>query len=242
MTKPLIGINPYCFNYNDATWNGTKVKYYQAVSKGGGVPVTLHYPTGDISIVDIVQRIDGLMMVGGDDIPPETYNSQHPELVIDPPLAPEREAFDRAIVQATIKAGKPVLAICVGLQHINVIHGGTLYEDINTLIPNHINHGVFNGPWIEHDVELKKSSLVASIMGTTSPSVASTHHQGIRELGEGLIATGKSSDGLIEAVESEQSPDLLVAVQWHPELLIERVEHLSLFKWLSSKASKQRLH
>ncbi|NIA18694.1 MAG: hypothetical protein GWO85_01200 [Simkaniaceae bacterium] len=240
MIKPLIGINPYYFDHNGATWNGTKEKYYQSVLKGGSIPVTLHYPAYDITINDIVGHIDGLLMVGGDDIPPETYDSQHPELIADPPMVREREAFDRAVFQAAIQAGKPVLAICVGLQHINVIHGGSLYEDINTLLQDHINHGVFNGPWVEHTVELRETSLVANIMGTTTPSVASTHHQGIKTLGKGLRAVGKSADGLIEAIESVNDPELLVAVQWHPEILTDRPEHLALFQWLTQKAVRQK--
>ncbi len=202
--------------------------------------MTLHYPDDDSTLPEIVKSIDGLLMVGGDDIPPECYPSEHPDLVVIPTMAPERERFDRGIVQETLKNGKPVLAICVGLQHINVIHGGSLYEDINALVPNHVNHGVFNGAWVEHTVNLTGDSLVASIMGETTPSVASTHHQGIRALGEGLIPTGYADDGLIESVESESYPDLLIAVQWHPELLTERREHLALFQWLVSTSGNKK--
>lgn len=238
--KPRIGINPYHFRHQDVIWNGTREKYYHAVWQGGGIPMTLHHSDSDFFADDIASAIDGLLMVGGDDISPETYHSDHPELVVQPVLSQEREAFDRAIYQAVLTSGKPILAICVGLQQINVIHGGTLHEDLPTLFSGSINHGEFNGPWVEHPVILSKDSLVAGIMGTANPLVASTHHQGIKALGRDLIATGRTSDGLIEAMGHRDHPETLVAVQWHPEILIQRPEHLNLFRWLAHAASARK--
>ncbi len=240
MRKPCIGINPYRIQYQDATWNGTKEKYYQAVWQGGGLPVTVHHTDNSADIENIASAIDGLLMVGGDDVSPESYGSNHPEMVEQPTLSPERERFDRKLYLSVLAAGKPILAICVGLQQINVIHGGTLYEDLNTLMPAAINHGIFNGPWAEHPVSLVPDSLVATIMETDTPQVASTHHQGIKDLGRGLLATGRTTDGLIEAVSHRDYPETLVAVQWHPEILIERQEHLNLFRWLAATAAARK--
>ena len=241
MRKPLIGINPYFFHHNDTNWNGTKERYYQSVARGGGIPVTLHYPTKEHSVAEIAAHLDGLMMVGGDDLAPDLYGSKNTELVLKPYITSERERFDRAIFESMLEAGKPVLAICVGMQHINVILGGDLIEDINTLMPNHIDHGVFNGPWAEHEVTLYNDSQIAKIMGTINPTVASTHHQGIRSLGNGLKAEGESADGLIEAITLQDYPDQVIAVQWHPELLNDRPEQIALFKWLSNRAKTNKL-
>lgn len=236
--RPLIGINPYFFEEHGSYWNATKQRYYKAIWAGGGLPVTLHHPHAGGTTTEIAKRIDGLLMVGGDDVPAETYKSSRPELLADPPMRPEREAFDRSIYQVMEYLGKPILAICVGLHHINVIRGGTLYEDLNALLPNPINHGTFNGPWVEHPVVLEPDCLTARVMGTTTPDVASTHHQGICKLGQGLRPVGRSADGLVEAMENLNGSANLIAVQWHPELQPGRPEQVRLFNWLSSTAAQ----
>jgi len=232
MVKPLIGINPYYFQYREDHWNATKEHYYRAIYEAGGIPVTLHYPPSAEQVETIVNKIQGLVMAGGPDLSVELYGGQHPELLDEDVIHPQREAFDRAIFLAMRRQRKPILAICLGLQHINVIYGGNLYEDLNTQFPGALDHGEFNGAWQEHPVNLDAASLVAEIMGCDHCPVASTHHQGIRRLGKGLRAVGWAPDGLIEAVEDEQHPETFIAVQWHPELTAERPEQLNLFRWL----------
>lgn len=130
MKKPLIGLNPYYFEYSDAMWNGSKDRYFTAIWAAGGIPVTLHYPDQDDSINEIAQAVDGLLLVGGPDLPNDIYNGNHPELLDSDVMVPKREKFDRNIFLAMYNLRKPMLAICVGMQHINVIRGGTLYEDL----------------------------------------------------------------------------------------------------------------
>ena len=145
MKKPLIGLNPYYFEYSDAIWNGSKDRYFTAIWTAGGIPVTLHHPDQDDSINEIAQAIDGLLLVGGPDIPNNIYNGNHPELLDSDVMAPEREKFDRNIFLAMYNLRKPMLAICVGMQHINVIRGGTLYEDLTEQLDGSVYHGEFNG-------------------------------------------------------------------------------------------------
>ena len=232
MKKPLIGLNPYYFEYSDAMWNGSKDRYFTAIWAAGGIPVTLHYPDQDDSINEIAQAVDGLLLVGGPDLPNDIYNGNHPELLDSDVMVPKREKFDRNIFLAMYNLRKPMLAICVGMQHINVIRGGTLYEDLTEQLDGSVYHGEFNGECAHHTVKLEKNSLINKVIGDDDSEITSTHHQGIRTLGSGLNPVSWSDDGLIEAIEDTKIPDAFLAVQWHPELMLDDENQINLFKWL----------
>ena len=236
MKKPLIGLNPYYFEYSDAMWNGSKDRYFTAIWAAGGIPVTLHYPDQDDSINEIAQAIDGLLLVGGPDLPNDIYNGNHPELLDSDVMVPKREKFDRNIFLAMYNLRKPMLAICVGMQHINVIRGGTLYEDLTEQLDGSVYHGEFNGECAHHTVKLEKNSLINKVIGDDDSEIKSTHHQGIRTLGSGLKPVSWSDDGLIEAIEDTKIPDAFLAVQWHPELMLDDENQINLFKWLVKKS------
>jgi putative glutamine amidotransferase len=238
--KPLIGINPYYFQYGGAFWNATKEKYYQAVWLGGGIPVTVHYDSSDRGIEDIVSTCDGFVMVGGPDLPSDIYGGERPDLLDEDVMDSKRVAFDRDLFFSAKKAGKPILSICAGFQYVNVLYGGTLYEDLQTQNPGKVNHGKFNGKWSEHTVRLETKSLIRNVMGMEEPLVISTHHQGVRELGKGLLAVARSNDGLVEAIEDESDPNAFLAVQWHPELGIQYQEQLRLFQWVVQEAESRK--
>jgi putative glutamine amidotransferase len=240
MVKPLIGINPYYFHYDDSYWNATREKYYQAVWKGGSLPVTVHYPSNGGTVAEIADRIDGLVIVGGPDLPNHLYQGGNPELLDEDVMLPERVAFDRAIFSAMKDLDKPILAICAGIQQINVFYGGTLYEDIPTQLADHIDHGVFKGNLVRHVVRLAEDSLIRRVIGNPQPEVVSTHHQGIRKLGSGLRAVGWAPDGLIEAIEDAERPEAFIAVQWHPELMLDSEEQVRLFTWLTETAERKK--
>ena len=239
MNKPVIGLNPYYFEHSDAMWNGSKELYFTAIWAAGGIPVTLHYPDQDDSINEIAQAIDGLLLVGGPDIPNDIYNGNHPELLDSDVMVPKREKFDRNIFLAMYDLKKPMLAICVGMQHINVIRGGTLYEDLTKQLVSAVNHGEFNGEWSRHMVKLKKNSLVNKVIGDDYSKIKSTHHQGIRTLGSGLKPVSWSDDGLIEAIEDTKVPNAFLAVQWHPELMLDDESQINLFKWLVKESQSR---
>ena len=239
MNKPVIGLNPYYFEHSDAMWNGSKELYFTAIWAAGGIPVTLHYPDQDNSINEIAQAIDGLLLVGGPDIPNDIYNGNHPELLDSDVMAPKREKFDRNIFLAMYNLRKPMLAICVGMQHINVIRGGTLYEDLTKQLASAVNHGEFNGKCSRHMVKLEKYSLVNKVIGKDYSEIKSTHHQGIRTLGSELKPVSWSDDGLIEAIEDTNLPNAFLAVQWHPELMLNDESQINLFKWLIKESQSR---
>ncbi len=240
MNKPLIGINPYCFHYRDSYWNATREKYYMAIWKAGGVPLTLHHPLDKGDINELADRIDGLVMVGGPDIPSNVYGGKNPGLLDEDVMLPERELFDRNMFLIMKRLHKPVLSICAGIQHINVIYGGNLYEDIKTLTKTSVDHGEFNGDVSYHNVVLEGNSHICSVIGNQNIKVASSHHQGIRKIGAELSVSGVAPDGLTEAMEDTNHPDSFIAVQWHPEIMTENKDQLKLFQWVCSEAINRR--
>ena len=239
MKKPIIGINPYYYEHNGAMWNATKEYYYQSIWNAGGIAFTLNYPKDNSSIVEFTDIIDALLLVGGPDIPNKLYNGNSPELLDSDVMSNEREIFDRNIFSEMYKINKPILAICVGMQHINVIRGGTLFEDLNRQLLGSINHGKFNGDWSKHSVNIDQNSILSKIINDEKIEVASTHHQGIRDLGSDLRPIAWSDDGLIEAIEDSKLPNSFIAVQWHPELMPNNINQKKLFSWLISEAKNR---
>ena len=179
----------------------------------GACPVTLNHSPNKEEIPNIVSQIDAFLMVGGPDIPAEVYGSTKPELIDEDQMSKERESFDREVFLETLKQGKKVLAVCAGLQHINVVFGGTLIEDIPTLVPDAVDHGTFNGEHSVHGVKIKKESNLFNILGSEKISVASTHHQCVGKLGDKIIPVAHSLDGVVEAIEIEKFDSQFVKSQ-----------------------------
>jgi putative glutamine amidotransferase len=172
-------------------------------------------------------------MVGGPDIPADAYGSTNPELIDKDQMSKERESFDKEVFLETLKQGKKVLAVCAGLQQANVVFGGTLTEDIPTLIPGAVDHGTFNGEYSVHEVKIEKESNLFNVLGSELASVASTHHQCINKLGDNIVPVAYSSDGVVEAIEIKNQKNF-IGVQWHPELVKQSEETKKLFYWLLS--------
>ncbi|NRB75929.1 MAG: gamma-glutamyl-gamma-aminobutyrate hydrolase family protein [Verrucomicrobiales bacterium] len=188
-----------------------------AVIAAGGVPVVLPDTEGsEEKIPDYLEQLDGLLMPGGQDIPPSEYGEETHETVLL--LDDNRYRFERALSRAWIEQSeKPFLGICLGSQWLNVSSGGTLIQDIPSETGG--NHGD-----VEHSVILEEDSRLFSIFGESEFEVNSTHHQAVDELGEGLRIVARSPDGIIEATESTDPGRFLIGVQWHPERLVPEDE------------------
>ena len=178
-----------------------------------GARIAIIPPGESGDAAELLEPFDGLLLVGGGDVSPALYGAgsgQH-----DYGLEPIRDAFEIALLQEAGRLRLPVLCICRGAQVANVASGGSLHQHLPA-IASLVEHGVpIEGTVTTHDVRLAQGSKIAEICGTSVVSCSSHHHQGIDHLGDGLIATGWSPDGLVEALESEDG--WLVAVQWHPE-------------------------
>jgi putative glutamine amidotransferase len=194
--------------------------YVEGVAGAGGAPVVLP-PVGEESAAEaLIHSLDGLLLSGGSDLDP-SYYGEKPVSELGVTL-PERDAFEMALVGLALRRGMPVFGICRGMQVLNVALGGTLYQDLpSQWEQDPLKHRQDTPKWQPtHEVRVSEGSYIAEVMGRESVKVNSYHHQGIRDLAEGLVVTGRSLDGVIEAVEAEDlSERWLLGVQWHAEAM-----------------------
>jgi putative glutamine amidotransferase len=205
--------------------------YVRAVAENGGVPVVL--PTVDDE--RILQRyldvLDGLVLVGGDDIPPEAYGEQADKTV--KPLTKERYEFERKLIARWLASGKPLLGVCLGMQFTNVVSGGSLIQDIPSEVGAKVNHRGY------HRVQIEPGSTLANLLGATEAWVLSSHHQAVERLGKGLKVVAHSEDGVVEALERTDGGFGLF-VQWHPESMTDVVHRNAIYGALNHAAVKRR--
>ena len=209
------------------------LKYLRAIEAAGGLPVVLP-PLRSDALEPLIEQLTGLCLSGGPDLGPETYGQErHPE------LGPTEDDIDRlelALARLAWRRRMPLLAICRGAQALNVSRGGTLVQHLPDLDDHSVRHRQeAPSEHLTHAIEIEKGSLLATVMGTTTPRVNSFHHQAIDKLGRGLRVVARSPDGVVEGIEA---PDLgyVLGVQWHAECVAERPEQAALFEGLVEAA------
>ncbi|MCD6392896.1 MAG: gamma-glutamyl-gamma-aminobutyrate hydrolase family protein [Planctomycetes bacterium] len=219
--KPLIGITSvYRTNNADAdevVW--CNFSYVRAVAENGGVPVVLPTLAGAEIIHRYVSELDGLVLVGGADIPPEAYGEKPHETVVA--MGPERFHFESKLIPLWLATGKPTLGVCLGMQFTNVSLGGNLIQDIPSQVGTEVNH---RGKGDYHVVNIEPASRLAKTLGTTQAKVYSNHHQAVKDLADGFRIVARSADGVPEAMERIDGRFGLF-VQWHPELMKTDTAH-----------------
>jgi putative glutamine amidotransferase len=222
--RPLIGITT---DLKDKYY-GIEAAYSIRVAAAGGAPVLIPSNNRDKNTLrEYSKRIDGLLIPGSRDMDPKYYN-QKPHKKLNP-MNEERTISEYIVVEESIKNNVPVLGICGGMQFINVFFGGSLYQDIKSLIPSALNHE--NG--VTHEISIAKDSQLKTVFKKSKIKVNSYHHQAIKKVGKGLIVSAYSNDNLVEALESEGKS--IIAVQWHPELTGD-IYSKELFKHFINKA------
>jgi len=183
------------------------------------VPVVLPTVKDEEAISRYVSELDGLVLIGGLDIPPDAYGQQPHETV---KVMPEqRYEFEHRLIKQWLGTGKPMLGVCLGMQLTNVVSGGTLIQDIPSQVSKEVVHRGKNS-W--HSVQVEKGSRLARILGSETADVYSSHHQAVNKLGRGLKAVAYSSDGVVEALERTDGSFGLF-VQWHPEAMMKDLAH-----------------
>jgi len=214
--RPLIGITMRLEDETRRFYLGRD--YCEAIFAAGGTPVHIPLIPDRDHIVDVVSRLDGILLPGCDSDPdPALYGEDpHPKLGR---VVPEKDATDLAVIAEAEQRELPILGICFGMQILNLSRGGTLIQDIGSQVENAIQHQ--QGSPRErssHEIRIEEGSLIEELAGAeASAMVNSHHHQAVRHAGKGLRATSRTSDGVIESVEDIDGKPVF-AVQWHPEL------------------------
>ena len=217
-TSITVGKNPERAYVNSA--------YLLAVQEAGGIPVPIPPQLEPTAREELFARCDGFLLTGGGDLDPAAFNEPpHPTLY---EVAPQRDRLEFALVHRAVDARRPLLAVCRGIQVLNVALGGSLYQDVGTDPGTQIQHQQEQDgkPRDEptHPVKVVAGSRLAHVLGATELLVNSMHHQAVKAPGKGLVPVAFAPDMLVEGVEWEdaETDRFLLGVQWHPEELTRK--------------------
>ena len=232
--RPIIGISA-------SKISSAGENYVKAIRRAGGIPIIITITDDEDELNRILGIIDGLLLTGGVDVHPNRYGEEPvPEIGN---INPERDEFDLKLVRMAVEAELPILAICRGIQVMNVAFGGTLYQDISTQHPKaNILHRIKAENVIHHYVDIKEGTLLHKLLGAKA-GVNTSHHQAVKDLAEGFIISAYSEDGVIEGIEMPGRPCLL-GVQFHPESFVAEGNDtlLPLFTHLVKTAAVHTRH
>ena len=241
--KPLIGIPLDSIDQTEEpegnwytgdmlSWYALRHRYCEAVAAAGGIPILLPYHQEHLD--RYANLIDGLLLTGGGfDIDPALYGAtyRHPSVK---PLRPKRTAFESAIAKQVLLADKPVLGICAGMQLLNVLHGGTLIQDLTDEFSSPIQHKQTQPRTEEqHEVQILKDTRLSSLLGEELIHVNSIHHQAIKDLSPSFRVNALALDGLIEGIEAPQHR-FCIGVQWHPEFHVSPADVVLLSAFINA--------
>jgi putative glutamine amidotransferase len=218
--RPVIGITVgTCSTSQQTPRFGTNQVYTRSVERAQGIAILIP-PMPKREAVALLARLDGLMIPGGADVHPGFYGETPIPNVED--ADQPRDNLEMALIRAAEKRRMPVFAICRGQQMVNVVHGGTLYQDIKMQTGSRIKHHspkAWGRAYLAHEVQIEADSWFAETVHSRQLKVNSLHHQAARKIGHGLRVTALSADGIIEGLETADRR--VVAVQCHPEELTD---------------------
>ena len=223
LTKPLIGISSRLLSRPDLSSPiiGHHLPYAHAIIQAGGIPIGLPLLDGEDELKPIMDALNGILFTGGEDIDPVHYGEEpHPKLG---DISPERDRAEIALMKLAFTQRLPTLAICRGIQVMNVALGGSLYQDLESQLPSSIEHrypdDAIDGPRAQHNIRIEKNCLLAELLQSESLLVNSSHHQAVHRLSQELRAVATAPDGVIEAAEGKDR-QFFLGVQCHPEALV----------------------
>ncbi|HKJ54840.1 MAG TPA: gamma-glutamyl-gamma-aminobutyrate hydrolase family protein [Nitriliruptoraceae bacterium] len=207
-------------------------EYVDSVKASGGVPVLLpQVEPGDVGVV--LDGVDAVVVCGGGDVDPTSYGADPLHVKDNDPAA---DAVELAVLAGARKRGLPTLAICRGMQLLNVAYGGDLAQDITAENTPHppISTDADEVMGLRHDVDIVAGSRLGDVLGGGRREVNAIHHQGVGTIGSGLTVTARATDGVVEALEPADWP-ACIGVQWHPEKIY--ASDRALFDWLVTAAA-----
>ncbi len=240
---PLILVTPSVekkgVEFSDCSLS-VSFKYEQAILRAGGIPVVAPISTDRKTLAEVLRRVDGVLLTGGDDINPDLYEPKvTPELrktVEETPDGGGRDLRELVLIDEIFRQRKPVLAICRGHQLLNIALGGKLVVDIGLQVPGALNHRRMDlACEFVHEIPVAKGSFLSKLTRGRALGMNSTHHQAVLEPADPLMAVARTSDGIVEAMEFKPEAagllPFLLAVQFHPERLADRhADHRAIFK------------
>lgn len=227
--KPLVGLTCSC----EKNMQHKETVYTDAIKNVGAIPILIPvFSSSEKDMEDLLERLDGVILTGGDDIHPIHYGEEPKQGLGE--IYPERDEMEIALAIECIRGGIPLMGICRGLQILNVALGGDLYQDIyrqivgkELLLHNQNIDGVFGN----HSIDIEPDTFLHEIYQQKIGWVNSFHHQAIRNLSSSLKAIAWSKDGIVEAAMHKDSPNVF-GVQWHPEKMWDKdVFSVKLFEY-----------
>jgi len=235
--KPRIGIS---MNYHDADYGAESayidLPYFSALEEFGALPFPICPTDNILHLSAVLGHLDGIMFTGGGDIDPALWGERpHKKTKL---IHPRRQRFELLLYEQVRKLEMPILALCLGMQLINVAHGGSIHQHLPDLdLDEDVDHGDHNR-LAEHNITLDSHSKLTQWVQTQSIIVNSGHHQAVKKLGDGLTSLAVTDDHIIEAYKASNYPFLL-AVQWHPERdLANPLNRLIFDKFLQTAAQQ----
>ncbi|MCU9614598.1 gamma-glutamyl-gamma-aminobutyrate hydrolase family protein [Caldibacillus lycopersici] len=219
MKRPVIGVMPLYDEEKESYW--MLPSYLKGIVEAGGIPIILPLINDSEAIKQLVESLDGFLLTGGQDVNPELYGERASSLCGKPLLA--RDTLEEFVIKYALEADKPILGICRGLQILNAVLGGTLYQDIPTQVNEgktivHQQEKPYDTPI--HAIHIEKNSLLYDLYQQECVLVNSLHHQGIKTLAKSLHCEALAEDGIVEAAFMP-GKKFVHALQWHPEYMLE---------------------
>lgn len=220
--KPIIGLTPYHNTEKDEPY--MRPAYLKAIRNVGGIPVILPLEADHEDLRYLAGHVDGILFTGGPDVHPFYFGEETQRFCGN--VSIKRDSMELSLLKIAMDMKKPVLGICRGVQLLNIGLGGDIYQDINSQFKEdfpiaHTQPFGYDIP--SHTVAVAEGTLLAKIAQCETIRVNSMHHQAVRNVAPGLVASGFAPGGLVEAIEMPGYPFLL-GVQWHPEYLWEQDE------------------
>lgn len=216
---PLIGVSTSITVDKSPERAYVNSTYLHAIQQAGGVPVPLPPQLSSRALEAVARELHGLLLTGGGDIDPALFGEAPHATLYE--VAPARDALETVAIRVALERRLPILAICRGIQILNVALGGTLHQDVGTDPGTQLRHSQ-EAPRDQpsHKVQVASGSRLAEVLGTDEIEVNSMHHQAVRAPGRGLVAVAWAPDQIIEGVELADRERFVLAVQWHPEEMV----------------------
>lgn len=228
MNRPVIGLSMNYMQLGSYHQFHIRDKYIDAVYDYGGLPLPVPCLADRDALQQYIDKIDGLIIIGGMDYPPSMYGQEpHPKTEI---MHERRAISDPLLVDLILQTNKPVLGICAGMQLLNICRGGKLIQHLDT-VENHLGEKY-------HEITLTESRWLSQIVPGKSIIVNSNHHQGIdpNHVGKSFTVVATAADGVMEAMEME-GEQMVLAIQWHPERITDLEHRKRLFEFFIRQAT-----